>query len=43
MGFHLEFHKVWQEQCEATRTIRELWMANYYFAHDSSEFFGLLP
>jgi hypothetical protein len=23
MGFHMEFHKVWQEQCEATRTIRE--------------------
>jgi hypothetical protein len=23
MGFHIEFHKVWQEQCEATRTIRE--------------------
>ena len=23
MGFHMEFHKVWQEQCEVTRTIRE--------------------
>jgi hypothetical protein len=23
MEFHMEFHKVWQEQCEATRTIRE--------------------
>jgi hypothetical protein len=23
MEFHMDFHKIWQEQCEATRTIRE--------------------
>jgi hypothetical protein len=23
MEFHMDFHKIWQEQCEATHTIRE--------------------
>ena len=23
MEFHMDFHKIWQEQCEATRAIRE--------------------
>jgi hypothetical protein len=23
MEFHMDFHKIWEEQCEATRTIRE--------------------
>lgn len=23
MEFHMDYHKVWQEQCEATRAIRE--------------------
>ncbi len=23
MEFHTDFHKIWEEQCEATRTIRE--------------------
>jgi hypothetical protein len=23
MEFHMDFHKIWQEQCAATRTIRE--------------------
>jgi hypothetical protein len=23
MEFHMDSHKIWQEQCEATRTIRE--------------------
>jgi len=23
MGFYMDFHKIWEEQCEATRAIRE--------------------
>jgi len=55
MEFHMDFHKIWQEQCEATRTIRERFgVKNAYLvgeklltfaraADEDSEFAAELP